>query len=650
MNMKKYILLITVLIVGLTSCESFLDVNSDSKYGDEFVFSSKTEMNRALTAVYASLMSSSTYGNSYMSTYALNSDVEFTPNSSSIRNADGRAYKWFDGTSYGSDLSSTWTSAYQGIERANIVIDGIQNSKIFTPSDPDLMQMLSEAKVLRAMFYYDMVVLFGDLPFTFDKAYSLGDNLVIPMTDRNVILTRLIDDLKDASKSLKYAGNLTEGVERVSKEFCQSMIARIALTRGGYSLYPDTNNPLAVGTMQRQSDYLTYYEIAKVYADSVIHSGKHSLTKDFRNVFIDECNYIVNSNDDPIFEIPFLKNTSGNVGYVHGPQGSTTNSSSTGANIWGGSSGSVKLNAFYRYSFDRKDLRLDYTVGMWYYTADGTPTIYANYSTFCNKWSKFWATSANALGLTSSQYTGMNYPYMRYADVLLMYAEAVNELENGVSGANGAKAIDALRQVRNRAFAPVDRTEKVENYLTSVKTSKAAFFDAIVNERKWEFGGENMRWKDLVRWNLYSQVVYDTFTDYWIMGNYAKGNMLTGSDKFDNYPFTMFYVKTANPGLISVYPNTVLPILSIYNPYEITMTNPGTTYTAQNFYEWGGDADSEYPNAYCLYSFRGYVRENVDNNYSNLDRNNLPPVRYILPIPNSVIQQSKGQYKNYYGY
>lgn len=648
--MKKYILYLGVFILSLTSCTDFLDVNSDSKYDDNFVFSSKTEINRALTAVYASLMSNSTYGNSYMATYALNSDVEFSPNSSSIRTADGRSYKWFDGTSYGSDLASTWTAAYQGIERANIVVDGIQNSKIFSSSDAELMQMLSEARVLRAMYYYDMVVLFGDLPFTFDKSYKLGTSLVIPITDRNVILTKLIDDLKEASKSLKYASSLTDGVERVSKEFCQSLISRIALTRGGYSLYPDTNNPSAVGTMKRQSDYLDYYQIAKNYADSVIQSGKHSLTKDFRNVFIDECNYIVNSNDDPIFEIPFLKNTSGNVGYVHGPQGSTTNSSTTGANIWGGSSGSVKLNAFYRYSFDRKDLRLDYTIGMWYYGADGTPAIYVNYSTFCNKWSKFWSTSANSLGITSAGYTGMNYPYMRYADVLLMYAEAVNELENGVKGANGAKAIDALRQVRNRAFAAVDRVDKVENYLTTASATKESFFNAIANERKWEFGGENMRWKDLVRWNMYSKVVYDSFKEYWLVGNYAKGNLLEGSDKYDNLPFTMFYKKIANPGLTSVYPNTVLPILEIYNPYEVTLANPGTTYTGQNFYEWGGDPDSEYPNANCLYSFRGYIRENVDKNYESLDPNNLPPVRYILPIPNSVVQQSKGLYKNYYGY
>ena len=647
--MKKNIIILGLILLGLTSCNDFLDVNSDSKYQDDFVFASMSETNRALSGVYASILSSSTYGNNYMSTFALNSDVEFTPNSSSIRTADGRSYKWFDCTSSGSDLSSTWSTAYQGIERANTVINGIKKSPIFNPQNADLMQMLGEARVLRAMQYYDLVVLFGDIPFRMTNTFSV-DTLFTPIVDRNTILDSLINDLKDASKSMKYASAMTDGVERASKEFCQSLIARMALTRGGYSLYPDVTNPLATGMMLRPGDYLDYYKIAMQYADSVISSGKHSLKKSFRDVFIDECNYTVSNDDDPIFEIPFLVNGNGNVGYLQGPSGSTGNNGSTGINVWGGSSGSVKLNAFYRFSFDRSDLRLDYTVGMWSYAADGTPAIYSNYSTFCNKWSKFWTSSTKALGVTSTGSTGINYPYMRYADVLLMYAEAVNEVEGGVTGAHGTKAIEAFRQVRKRAFSAADQSVKVEKYITDNTASKEAFFNAIANERKWEFGGENMRWKDLVRWDMYSKVVYDCFKQYWIVGNYAKGNYLDGSSEYDNLPFTMFYKKVDNPGLTSVYPNTKLPILEIYNPYNVTLTNPGTTYTAQNFYEWGGSAESELPNDYCLYSFRGYVRMGVEANYESLSQDNLPPFQSILPLQKSVIHLPTPRYTNYYGY
>lgn len=648
--MKKYILFISVILLSITSCKDYLEVSSESKYGEEFVFSTKEEINRTLTAVYASLLSNNTYGNSYMSTFAFNNDVEFTPFSGALRSVNGEDFKCFDGTRHASSVANAWTSAYQGIERANLVINGMENSAIYDLTDATLMQMIGEAKVLRAMFYHDLVVLFGDIPFALEPSYN-QESLTMPIADRNVILTSLINDLKEVSAKMKYANELPEGVERVSREFCYAMIARMALTRGGYALYPDLSNPMNVGTMERQTDYIEYYEIAKNYSDSVILSGKHSLVKPFRDVFIDECNYVVNNGDDPIFEIPFLKASSGNVGYVHGPSGSTVDGITTAPNIWGASNGGLRLNAFYRFSFDRKDLRLDYTVGMWYYDALGVPQIRSDYSTHTNKWSKFWTSPSNSLGSSSSGGTGINYPYMRYADVLLMYAEAVNELENGVTGTNGSKAVEALRQVRNRAFASEDRAEKVEQYLTTVSGSKEDFFKAIFDERKWEFGGENMRWKDLVRWNLYSKVVYDCFTEYFTVGNLVNGNILDGADKYMDLPFNIYYKRVVNPNQTSIYPNTTLQIIELFNPYKVAL-NPGTAsgWTLESpFYAWG-NADSELPANQCLYSFRGYVREGDNSNYSSLSPTNLPPVRYILPIPNKAIQMSNGVYKNYYGY
>lgn len=648
--MKKYILFISVILLSITSCKDYLEVSSESKYGEEFVFSTKEEINRTLTAVYASLLSNNTYGNSYMSTFAFNNDVEFTPFSGALRSVNGEDFKCFDGTRHASSVANAWTSAYQGIERANLVINGMENSAIYDPTDATLMQMIGEAKVLRAMFYHDLVVLFGDIPFALEPSYN-QESLTMPIADRNVILTSLINDLKEVSAKMKYANELPEGVERVSREFCYAMIARMALTRGGYALYPDLSNPMNVGTMERQTDYIEYYEIAKNYSDSVILSGKHSLVKPFRDVFIDECNYVVNNGDDPIFEIPFLKASSGNVGYVHGPSGSTVDGITTAPNIWGASNGGLRLNAFYRFSFDRKDLRLDYTVGMWYYDALGVPQIRSDYSTHTNKWSKFWTSPSNSLGSSSSGGTGINYPYMRYADVLLMYAEAVNELENGVTGTNGSKAVEALRQVRNRAFASEDRAEKVEQYLTTVSGSKENFFKAIFDERKWEFGGENMRWKDLVRWNLYSKVVYDCFTEYFTVGNLVNGNILDGADKYMDLPFNIYYKRVVNPNQTSIYPNTTLQIIELFNPYKVAL-NPGTAsgWTLESpFYAWG-NADSELPANQCLYSFRGYVREGDNSNYTSLSPTNLPPVRYILPIPNKAIQMSNGVYKNYYGY
>ena len=651
--MKKInILFICLFLTGLYSCNDFLEVSSESKYENEYVYGSMEEIDRALNTVYAKLLSGNIYGDKYMNTYALNSDVEFSANSNMIQNPSGNEYKIFDATAHGGDLKSTWTDAYQGIEYANMFVFGTEHSNLYIPGDTLLSQRLGEAKTLRAMYYHDLVVLFGDIPFSLTPTYeSDNNNMVMPVVSRDTIYSVLIDDLIAAAPGMKFAKDLPDGIERASKEFCWSMIARMAMYRAGYSLRPDKASRTSVGTMERAADYKDYYEIARQYCDSVISSGTHHLNKSFRQVFIDECNYVVTNDDDPIFEIPFLKASSGRVGYVHGPTGENLDDKTSGKNVWGKSNGGQRLNAFYRYSFDRSDLRLDYTVGMWYYRHDGTPTMRVDYSTHSNKWSKFWQTSGNSMGPQSDDKTGINYPYIRYADVLLMYAEAVNELEDGVGGTNGAKAIEAFKQVRARAFDSADHAAKVDQYTTTAAASKKAFHEAIMNERKWEFGGENLRWKDLVRWNKYAEVVYDSFIQYYTVAVVMSGD--PGYDptgQYDNLPSMMFYKVASNPGDINIYPNTTLDVLDILNPYEVEVNHPGTDWQTAEFYKWYNDGTSMI-NSQCLYSFRGYIRADEQGRFTpDLDRNNLPPVRYILPFPNDAIQRSAGAYQNYYGY
>lgn len=641
--MRKNIILLATIVLALASCKKgFLDVSSDSKYEADYVFGNKEETNRVLTSIYASLMSNDAYGNAYFNTYALNNDVEFTPNSAELPAVSGEDFKSFAGAAHAPTVLRFWNKLYEGIERANIFVSGVQESKIWNPEDPELTQMLGEAKVLRAMFYHDLVVMFGDVPFNTKPTMQL-ENFVIPVTDRNEILDFLIEDLKGVAAGMKYAQELPHGVERASREFCYAMIARIALTRGGYALYPEGGG---VGTMKRMPDYKQYYKIAMDYADSVISSGTHSLTKSYRNVFIDEVNNIVTNNDDPIFEIPFLRNNSGNVGYSTGAAASTNDGEAP--HIWGGVNGGMRLNAFYPYSFDRADVRKDYTIGYWSYDATGTPAVLTDYTLYNNKWNKLWADPSRALGANSAGGTGINFPYMRYADVLLMFAEAVNEVEEGVSGANGARAQEALKQVRRRAFLPADHAIKVDDYVAMASVSKQAFFDAIVNERKWEFGGENMRWKDLVRWNLYSKVAYDVFKEYYIVASMAGGDYMEGSDAYQNLPINKFYRRIPNPGNKDIYPNTSLQIIEFYNPWEAVL-HPGSGWEMATLYSWY-NVNEAIPTNQILYSLKGYIKGGPNGNWESMNPNNLPPVRYILPYPSQALLMSNGAYKNNYGY
>ncbi|MCH5715717.1 RagB/SusD family nutrient uptake outer membrane protein [Niabella hibiscisoli] len=246
-----------------------------------------------------------------------------------------------------------------------------------------------------------------------------------------------------------------------------------------------------------------------------------------------------------------------------------------------------------------------------------------------NKWSKIWSDPGKALGSQSTNNTGINFPYMRYADVLLMYAEAVNEVENGVNGTHGAKALDAFKKVRRRAFRDSVQSQKVEAYTSTVSVSKESFFNAIVNERKWEFGGENIRWKDLVRWNLYSKVVYDTFMEYYIVASMVGGDFMEGSEKYQTLPFNKFFRRVANPGNKDIYPNTTLNIIEFYNPWEGVL-HPGAGWDMATLYAWY-DENTSLPRAQIFYSFRGFIRGGTNSNWESLNRNNLPPyVIYFL--------------------
>ena len=656
----KYLFFAALASLGFTACSDFLDVDSVSKYDSEGVFGEKTEINRALNGVYAKLMSGDFYGDAYFTKFVFNSDVEFTTNTSDV--ATNNSFRRFDGNSTASDVEKFWNAAYSGVEYANNFVYYLERSPLYSTEDAEIMQMMGEAKVIRAMFFHDLVTYFGDIPFTFEPA-SVVENYVMPIVSRDEVYKTLIEDLKSIAPYMKFAANLSNGVERASKEFCWSMIARMAMHAGGYSLRPDTDNPANFGKMERPANYKELYKTALAYCDSVISSATHTLSLPYYRVFVNECNYVVNSNDDPIFEIPFAKETSGNVGYVHGPKSELYEGSTSGDNIWGEAKSSAALSAFYRFMFDPEDARRDYLNGLWGYLYNGEPTISVSYTVYNNKWSKLWSTSGNP---ESAGNTGINFPYMRYTDVLLMYAEAANELNDGPTDA--AKA--ALRQVRQRAFT---NPEKIDSYIESMSGSKDDFLKAVLDERKFEFAGENMRWKDLVRNNLLAENTYYNFLRYLVCGENGAGQsayqeMVEEYDGMPEYldklPSTVYYMIGANPQTPSVFPNTSLRIIDIYNPYDdvvvSTVPDEYRALTVQYPYAWASDAGVV--NAQCLYSFYGYiycdqisglVYLNTNGKYSTHAPSanaSLPPVRYILPYPNAAIQRSAGAYKSYYGY
>lgn len=684
----KHIITASLALAALTACSDYLDVPAPSKVTDADVFANNEEADRLLNGVYQATCNSSTYGKAYLTTFCFSGDVEFATSSSEEQNVGHDEWRQFDGEADGGSIKNTWNAAYTAIERANNFVNAGEASALYKQGDKDMKQMVGEAKCLRAMNYYDLVIRYGDVPFTFTRTYDQA-SLVMPMGQRDTILTSVINDLRQAAPQMKLAKELTEGVERCSKEYAWALIARIALARAGYSLRPGASET-ETGTMQRAADYQQYYQIARTYCDSVITESGHSLTNDFFKVFTDECNYKVNSADDPIFEIPFVRNVNGEIGYISGPKCDLSSAGDT-EHAWGKAGGDIRLNAFYRFTFDEQDVRRN-TAGYWSYNYQGIPTVMADYTNYCNKWSKLWDQSASQ-GNTSSGSTGINFPYMRYADVLLMFAEAENEL-NGPTD----KAKEALKQVRERAFrGATNKGEMVDGYVGKLG-SKDDFFKALVDERAWEFGGEGMRWKDLVRWNLYNQVVYKTFWKYYSIGSNDDSYDVDGT--FWSYPREFYYkvrtrsewndvvakdstgtVTAANYPEVFNFPNTdsKIGVIEFYHgsfadgfkinnlwqswgantkDYASVKTTGSDAWSSGTWFNWLDD-NTGIGKAPCRCSFRGYIYidqggtlqpAGMPEYTSDAVLSQLPPVRYILAIPNDVISRSMGQYKNYYGY
>lgn len=700
-------------VMALTACNDFLDVDAPSKSGISSVYSSAKDVNQALNGVYADILAKNTFGEAFTYSLILNSDVDFSSNSTESKQTN--TPKRYDVDASSSTANSVWNACYSGIENANNLCYYLENSDIYKPENPDyasLRQMMGEARVMRAMLYYELLCYWGDVPFTL-KPTSYTNNFNPPVTSRDKIARELIEDLAEIAPDMNFAKENAEGIERISKEACWGLIARIALQASGYSLRHAPDDATTYGYMGEPSaeDKLFFLEKARTYADSVIASGTHKLEKDYQQVFLDECNFIVDNGDDPIFEIPFAIESTGSIGYRQGPKFASSGGETKAQ--WGETGGNQQVESFYRYSFKANDKRKYCQSGWFSYTFEGTPTLNAGYSFYNNKWSKLY-NNTNAFTKISASNTGINFPYLRYADVLLMYAEADLKL----TGTVNPEAVKAVKQVRERAF----RGFAVPDV---VATDSASFLKEILDERKWEFAGENIRWKDLVRNNQLGETLFWTFMRYYAVAEDA-GIGCSWSDKVQDHdgipyfdkamlPNRVSYIWIKNPAEDSLFANHTLPIIYIINkessntslatkdpvfglpissataiknnpqkwftdnnlPYEAILepNNDAATklewQTDKDFYNKWYNEDGGYPQAAVLYSLYGYIRGGSENTleYSrvylitgpnNSDRiqitmgetipTEFPAVRYLLPIPREAITRSAGQYKNYYGY
>lgn len=599
--MKRIIFYLTVLSSTLfISCKKYLVSNSPTNFDQEYIFSSETDAKKAVNSVYA-LFNQDAFTSRLSNNFAGNTDVEVGPVGASPDNS--RRDIWsFEATPSNPDLLTVWNNAYSAINKANECEEGL--TKVGLAKDPNnttYKQLLGEVKALRAYWYHMLMSHWGDVPFKATPSRA-GDNFYLPRTSRDSILTFLINDLIEIEPSMQWADQLDYGIERVNREYVIGMIARLALMRGGYWLYPDL-------TMKRKSDYLDYYKIANQYAKKLV-SLKPRPLPDYATVFMNENKYVKAVNSDVLYEVAFHPGY-GDVGWSVGV--AVTNGQQL--HNFGATTIQMFFTPNYYHSFDTTDLRLSATCSIISYndTLGQVPTGPSSIS--INKWNRLLVPSA--LGPASAKGTGINWPMMRYADVLLMLAESENEI-NGPTG----EAQDALRKVRQRAFTSDLWATKVEAYIASVSGSKSSFFDAIVNERAWELGGEFLRKYDLERWNLFGKKVAETRNTLTQMAQDAVAGVGTYSNLADN----QYYLRNGKN-------------ITFLNKYYKTTPPPMPPYQSVGWLRSLWNTTTNAPGDYIVRQWRGYT-----------DNTGTKPLRYILPLHSSVVSSSLGVLENQYGY
>lgn len=583
-----------VLAFFMNGCSDFLDPDSLSTFDTKYVFSNVDDARKATNAIYAHF-SEDAFRSRLSNNMTGNTDIEQNSGTGST----ARYEIWrLEAQPNNGDLKIVWEVAYRAIRDANIVIEGISTSPALNSTDAaiqnDMKQFLGEAYTLRAYWYSMLIFHFGDVPFS-TQAPKPGVEFNLPKEDRNVILSSLIQDLINAEAGMKWADELPFGIEQVNREYTLGMIARLALQRGGYFLKPDM-------TMERKADYLDYYTIARDYSKKLINLKDRALPKDFRQVFLNQSKFIVATNSDMLFEVPFAIGE-GDVGWNIGIK------VDTGTHPYGSGSNYMNVPPTYYYSFDKKDIRRDVTCGLYFRDKDFKQQLVAVGSISQGKWSREFLNPPP--GPSTDKGTGINWPMMRYADVLLMFAEAENELNNGPTDA--AKA--ALVRVRQRAFDEADWAEKVDQYIGAA-SSKQTFFKAIVDERAWEFGGEMIRKYELIRWNLYDTKINETIAG---LKKLADDAFLG----FGNLPDYLYWKYDTSGKLVILNPDTKL------------LAAPDATWTRASWLI----SLHRTPNAADPSPYQTWITTNWAN-YTTA------PVRYIMPIPSVAVTNSMGLLQN----
>ncbi len=497
-----YILALLVCLLATTACEETLTENPDSYYNRKDYFTTVDKANMAVIGIYNVLPT--LYG--YMDGMGLPCSDDMYYAQGVVSDNTRRDISHYTVRPSNAWILSVWSGKYQQINRANYTIDGIEGMADYA-KNTKLQALVGEAKFLRAQAAFDLVRYWGDVPFTTQYTADYA-SAYQPRTSREKIYNQIVDDLNAAKSALAW-GTASSSPERATQGAARGLLMRVLLTRAGYSLQAD-------GTLTRPETSVRTECFKGVMAEweAFTANGYHGFyAGGYKELFKGFSAEVLNSQES-LFEVAFYYPGAASYWgtYIGGTVAAPGTSADAGK-VMGRAAVTFRAVPEWWDFFEAADQRRDVSICTYNYTWDSaTGTHVQSKTTGITNWTPAkWRREWMALGYKDPNITDVNFCLLRYADVVLMAAEAYNEQ------GHTAKAWELLNSVRTRSGATAVTTANYPTLMKAPKVYNLSFIDdaneagkirtALYWERGFELAFEGQRKYDLIRWGILKEAL-----------------------------------------------------------------------------------------------------------------------------------------------
>lgn len=461
---KNKFLLGLVLLLGTISCSDFLDESDPSNLTPDSFYTTEKQAESAIAAVYADARFIGSGAGIFSSNWQLLMAPTGVTTTQTAQNSDLNNLYSLSYDENTGHVKNWWRGVYKVIANANLVIENVPDIDM---NEANKSKILGEAKFLRAWAYFYAVRLWGDIPLITTPQSAASEDFFPVRSPQSEVYALIVGDLLEAENAgLAW----TDESGRISQSAVKALLSKVYLTMAGYPLNQTAHYADAATKAKEIIDNAGSIDLFDTYAQ--VHD--ESLNNKVEHIFSLQYNDLVEGNPMGNMRPNFQPVT------YRGPDG-------TGSTI--------PTVDFYN-SYEAGDLRAVDREGWFYssYYTNGSGELFDLGSPFIFK--HFNVTANGTFGVPGTAKDNLNVPIFRFAEVLLIYAEAQNEANSGPNQA----AVDALKRIRDRAELTTPALGAFD---------QTSFREAVWKERWHELAFEMKTWFDMVR----LRKVYNTNTD-----------------------------------------------------------------------------------------------------------------------------------------